>query len=433
MVSPNVRSAAVFLLSVVAACASGAAEPNLPQTLPEYLRQAALENAGLKAAFEGWKAALEQVPQAEALPDPRFTYAYFIEEVETRVGPQEQRFSLSQTFPWFGTIEARADAAASEARAARERYEATRLNLFYEVKDAFYEYVYLKRAIEVAEDTVELVRHFEEVARARYAAARAEHPDVIRAQIELAIIEDKLEALRELRAPIVARLNAVLNRPAGASLPWPEPPEIELAQISRDMLSRTLRQRNPQLTAKEFELAGARSRITLAKKQFYPDIAAGVDWIDTDEAIAAGVRDSGKDPVILMFSLNLPIWRSSYKAAELQARAAARRVRHERTDLENDLIARVERVLYDFEDSGRKLTLYRDVLVPRAEELLGASEAAYTAGTVDFLSLLDAERTLLDYLLQRERAWTNRRQRLAQLEMLVGADLSRAGAATESP
>ncbi len=75
-------------------------------TLPDYLRYAALNNAGLKAAFEQWKAAIEQVPQAKSLPDPKFNYGYFINEVETRVGPQRQKFEIMQTFPWFGVIEA---------------------------------------------------------------------------------------------------------------------------------------------------------------------------------------------------------------------------------------------------------------------------------------------------------------------------------------
>ncbi|MHC4153562.1 MAG: TolC family protein, partial [Planctomycetota bacterium] len=82
----------------------GSADANAPVTLQDYLRLAALNNAGLKAAFEEWKAALEQVPQARSLPDPRFTYGYYIREVETRVGPQQNRLGIMQVFPWFGEI-----------------------------------------------------------------------------------------------------------------------------------------------------------------------------------------------------------------------------------------------------------------------------------------------------------------------------------------
>lgn len=430
----NLKVTCLVLLATACACHAGEAvtEANAPRTIQEYLRQAALNNAGLKAAFAEWKVALEAVPQAKALPDPRFTYGYFIEEVQTRVGPQRQRFSLTQAFPWFGTIEARSDAAAAAAQAAWKRYEARKLRLFYDVKESFYEYVYLGAAIEIARESLELVKHFEEVARTRYITAEAGHPDVIRAQMELAVLADKLEALEQLRGPIIAQLNAVLNRPAGATLPWPQHEAYRDVPVERDRLFALLKRQNPQLRAMDFDVESARHRIALAKKRFYPDLSVGIDWIDTDDAVMSGVRDSGKDPVVLMFSMSLPIWRKSYGAAQLQARAAARRLAHQKTDLTNDLLARTERVLYGYEDGIRKIKLYGGVLVPKAEELVRVSEAAYTAGTVDFLRLVDAEQMLLAFRLQHERALANRHQRLAELEMLAGADFSN-GETSEQP
>lgn len=148
----------VFIPSVWASQQQG--EPNIPVTLQEYLRYASRNNAGLKAAFEQWKAALEQVPQAKSLPDPKFNYGYFIEEVETRVGPQRQRVGIMQVFPWFGKIEARTDAAAAGAKAARKRYEAEKLKLFFDVKETFYEYTYLAGAVEIARENTYIHKTF---------------------------------------------------------------------------------------------------------------------------------------------------------------------------------------------------------------------------------------------------------------------------------
>jgi outer membrane protein TolC len=389
-------------------------EPNIPVSLQDYLRYAALNNAGLKAAFEQWKAAVEQVPQAESLPDPRVNYGYFIEEVETRIGPQRQKFGIMQVFPWFGKIEARKDAAVANAKAARKQYEARKLKLFFEVKEAFYEYTYLARAIEIARENLELVKGFEEVVRIKYMATAVAHPDFIRAQVELAKIEDVLKNLEDLREPIVARLNAALNRGSFEMLPWPRREKFVPVQIQRGKLIELMRQNNPELAALDFELEAAKSKVELAKKKFYPDVGVGVDSIQTD---------GGEDAVILMFSLNLPIWRDSYKAAHRQAKANVSKTAQQKRQSENTLIARAEGVLYDFEDSFRKIQLYGDILVPKAEELLGASETAYTGGTIDFLSLVDAQRTLLEYQLRYERAVTDNKQKLANLEMLAGAQL----------
>lgn len=426
--------AAVMLLGgITAGSVSGGVEPpvdaNAPRTLTQYLQYAALHNAGLKAAFEEWRAALEQIPQAKALPDPTFTYGYFIERVETR-----QQAGIMQMFPWFGKIEARTDAAAAGAKAAQRRYEAAKLELFAQVKDVFYEYAYLANATRIARDNVELMRHFEEVARAKYITAAATHPDIIRAQIEVVRLQDELITLERLRAPTVARANAALNRPADAPLPWPQVESIRPVEVSRDELIAALRQQNPLLQAASFDVERLGREVDLAKRNSYPDIGVGVEWMDMDgNAMPDG--DEG-DEILVGIELNLPIWRRSYRAAELQARATARRARYEREQLANDLVSQAERMLYEFEDSGRKLRLYAEALVPKAEVLVGASEAAYTAGTVDFLSLIDAQRALLEYQLQRERAHANRWQRLAELEMLVGAELSRTGASpkrTQSP
>jgi len=243
------------------------ADANDLVSLADYLRYAALNNAGLKAAFEQWKAALQRVPQVEVLPDPRFTYGYFIREVETRVGVQRQKFGVMQVFPWFGKIEARADAAAAAARAARWRYEAAKLKLFYKVKDAFYEYVYLASAIRIARENLQMIKHFEGVARTKYMAATAGHPDLVRAQVELAKIEDQLKSLENMREPIGARLNAVLNRPSAGMLPRPQKVKPEPVQLRREQIIRTLVNHNPELAALEKDIENASCKVLKRAEQ----------------------------------------------------------------------------------------------------------------------------------------------------------------------
>jgi cobalt-zinc-cadmium efflux system outer membrane protein len=391
--------------------------------LSDYLRYASLNNAELKAKFEQWKAALEQIPQAKALDDPKFTYSYFIEEVETRVGPQQQKFGIMQVFPWFGKIQARTDMAAAKAQAAKQRYETTKLNLFRQVKVAFYEFAYLATAIDIAKNNLELLQHFEEVARTKYRTAAAIHPDIIRVQVELAKLEDILKSLEQLKEPTAAKLNSVLNRPIDAELAWPEKGRPENVPLDRQHIVQALKRANPELAELSWEIQAAKSSVELAKKNFYPDIGVGLDWIQTGSAVMPGQRDSGKDPVILMFSMNIPLWQDKYKAAEQQAKADVRKIQEQRKDIENKILSRAFEVLYDIEDSQRKTHLYGDILVLKAEELVQASETAYKAGTIDFLSLIDAQRMLLKYELDYERAVTNNQQKIAELEMLIGTEL----------
>jgi cobalt-zinc-cadmium efflux system outer membrane protein len=395
------------------------------QTLRNYLRYASLNNADLKAAFHQWKAEVEQIPQAKSLPDPKFTYGYFIEEVETRVGPQRQKFELMQTFPWFGVIEARTDQAAAKAKAAYKKYEAKKLDLFYQVKFAFYEYSYLAKAIEITRENLELVTYFEEIARQRYTTSITTHPDIIRAQIELAVLEDRLSSLNELRPAITAKLNSILNRPATEELPWPKANEYRQVSIDFPQLYSMIIQNNPDLQALDYEIEAVRNSEKLAKKKSYPNLGLGVGYIDTAHARATGmnISDSGKDPVIAMVSLNIPIWANNYKAAQRQAQEQLHQKTYEKMQTENTLGAKAQQLLYEFEDSDRKIRLYKDVIIPKSKEMLTASQTAYKAGTIDFLSLTDAQRMLLKYELFYERLISENAQKLAGLEMLAGTEI----------
>ena len=399
--------------------------------LEDYLAFAALNNPGLEAAFNRWKAALERIAQERSLPDPRFTYRNFIREVETRVGPQRQALSLSQMFPWFGKLELRGGMAAEAAEAAKQRFENERLALFFEVKYAFYEYYYLGRAIEVVRQNFELVEYLESVARARYKTASAGHPDVIRAQVEMGKLEDQLSSLRDLLVPVVARLNAVLNRETNLKLPLPQSIPDDALAITDDEVLKHLAEGSPVLKALDHEVERARHAVALARKNYYPDITLGGGYTDVGVAeknMSTGGRpsDSGKDIWMMSVSLNLPIWRNKYAAGEREARAQYLGALGARTQRENSLTATTQRTLFEYRDAGRKIALYRDVLISKAKESIGSTETAFRSGSASFLDLVDAERSLLEFELSYERALANRAQRLAELEMLVGRTLSRA-------
>ncbi|MBN2019053.1 MAG: TolC family protein [Sedimentisphaerales bacterium] len=393
-----------------------AAEPNTFITLNDYLAYAETHNAGLLSKKQEWIAATEEIPQAKALPDPEIKYSYLTRQSAMQMS---QTLSVMQMFPWFGTIDARTETALKQSDAAHQKYQSARLMLFKEVKQGFYEFAYLAKAIDIAAENLELLRHFEEVARTRYTASRTDQPDVIRAQVELARIEYMLSSLEQLRKPTVSKLNKALNLPEDTNLPWPKVEKFNAAALDYEYIVSLLRQKNPELASLNFEVLAAKSGIELARKNFYPDIGVGVEWTRFERS--GGM--SGRDSVALMFQMNLPLWQDSYSAGERQAQALAASIEQERIDTENALLSKAAQSFYDYNDSIRRIRLYRDTLIPKGQELLQTSETAYKAGTTDFLSLIDSQRLLLDYYLSYQRALADNRQKLAELEMLVGAEL----------
>ena len=391
--------------------------------LEDYLAYAALNNAALKAAFHEWQAAVEKAPQVTALPDPRFTYSYFIREVETRVGPQRQTFTLAQMFPWPGKLDLKGQAAVQGAKAAGRRYESRKLKLFYSVKDAYYEHYYLGRAIAVVREQRDFLKYVEEVVRTRYKTAAVDYGAVLRAQVELGVLDDRLTALEEMRGPIVARLNAALNRPVAAELPWPPSIPSESMDATDKQVLQWFLEASPELKAMDHEIGRRQRLLALAMKDYYPDLTFGLTYVQTDTALMSGAPDSGKDPVTAMLSINVPLWWEKYRAHEREAEALLAAAIRTKTEKENRGGSMIRMVLYDLHDDERKISLYRDTLLPRARQALKTTETSFRAGKASFIDLMDAQRVLLQFELSHQRALVDRAQRLAQLEMLVGREI----------
>lgn len=411
--------------------------PQLPTldenaTLENYVTYALLNNAGLRAAYNRWMAALQKVPQVKSLPNPTVGYSYFIESIETRVGPQRHRFELMQMIPFPGKLGLRGEAAFATAKAEGARFEQEKRNVLFHVKDAYYEYYYLAQAIRVTEENVGLLTRLEEVA-SQQVRAGASQQDMLRAQVELGKLQDRLASLRDMRGAIEARVNAELNRPITTPVPWPGQTSEQTLALTQDDVFAFARSGNWELRSLDFDIEKSRKTVALARKEFYPDIGVGVGYVATGKARAGIMNpdDSGKDAVAAMLSVTLPVWRGRLKAGLEEARAALAAATEARQHKENMLLSQVRLALYRYNDAVRQVHLYGQTLIPKAEQALSSAEAGYRAGKVDFVNIIDSERQLLAFHLAYERALADQQQRLAELEMLAGQPLATAGSAED--
>ena len=421
----------VVIMAILAQCAVATGEPNnaiLPPTvepnrfltLKDYTSYAEAHNAGLKNSYQQWLAATEEAMQAKSLPEPQFTYGTYAQETDVY---ERQMVIITQMFPWFGKISARAETAVRNAEAAKQKYQAVRLLLIKEVKSDFYEYAYIARAITIARENLELMTHFEGIAMPKRLTADTDQPDVIRARAETAKLEETSKGLERLCEPTVSRLKASLNLPVEVNLPWPEQEDFEPAAIDYELLVNLLSQKNPELAGLNFEAMAAKSKVKSAEKNFYPDIGIGLQ-LEQMRRPGANTQDSSRD-AMLFLSLNVPLWQDSYKGGQRRAVAEATNIEQHKVEAENNILAKAAQVYYEYNDSIKRIGLYRETIIPKAEEQLRSSEAAYKEGRADFITLLDAQQTLMDYRLSYQRVLADNRQKLAELEMLAGTELDK--------
>lgn len=412
----------LIVLLTAASILNAKAEPpgiNANSTLPDLIRHALANNAGLKAAYQTWQAKLLKIPQVTALPDPRLSYGHFLRSVETRVGPQNHKFGIAQVFPWFGKLKLRGDHAEQEAEVVLQQLESKRQQIVFEVRDTFHEYAYLHRAIEIVDENISLLKQLEGVAQVKFKGG-GEYLGVVKAQVELGKLTDRKETLADLLEPVGARLNAALGRGFNAALPRPVvAPVPPLAHDDQKLLAQ-LAEHNPQLKALSADIERSDRSIALARKNFRPDVTVSVDYIQTGDAIAAATPGNSKDAVMAGFSINIPLWwkklRSGVKEAEANKKAAIA----QRENAENELVTRLKFAHFKYRDAERKIALYRDSLVPQAMSALTVAQKAFEGGSADFLETVDAQRLLLEFQLQAERSAANREQRLAEIHMILG-------------
>lgn len=399
---------------------AAAPAPLTGESADDFVRYAIYHNPKVEAAYQRWVAAAERLPQVRSLPDPRVNFGYFLEEVETRTGPQQARIGVSQSFPWPGLLKNREDAAAMAARAEWRQFEAATLEVTERVVETLHEVAYLDAAIRITGENLELLSSFEEVVRAQYRVGTGSHPELVRVQVELGQLEDRLAQLRAMRPTYVADLNAVLNREADASVAEVTDLPGRVASIDGPALAEIARHSNPILLALEERVEEQRIRGELARKEGLPDFTVGLDYIVTDDAIDSSIAGSGDDPILLSFGITVPLWRDKYDAGVREALARQFTVSSERADEVNRITASILRAWFEHTDADRRVQLFETTLIPKAEESLRASLAGFRAGGTSFLDLLDTERTLLEFAISAERARADRGQALARLNTLVG-------------
>jgi outer membrane protein TolC len=339
----------------------------------------------------------------------------------------QQSFGLSQGIPWPSKLSKRAEVALRNAQVQKYLYDAEKFKLFYKVKQAYYEYYYLARSINIFETNLQLLENIEASVQARYKAGAAESPALIQVQVELGKLEDQLRSLEKLQPALASKLNAAIGREASIPIPWPQDKPEEPPPQEEEALLAILLEDNPELNAARSKIQAAEADQDLAKTQYLPDFGIGANYIQADRRSDMDVRDNGKDPCLLTFQISLPIWTSKYSAAVREAQAEHQSAVNARDDLENELSSDMLVSLYKYDDAARKLNLFRDTLVPKAEQALKTAQRAFSSEKASYLDMIDTERQLLEFRLMEERALVDRNIRLAELEKLCGRELRQTG------
>ncbi|HET8935108.1 MAG TPA: TolC family protein [Polyangiales bacterium] len=364
-------------------------------------------NRSVESARHAWRAALARYRQAGALEDPMLMGSF----APLSIGAAHTRFGfelgVSQRIPLGGKLDAQAELAIAEARAAESDYAETRSRLALVASQLFDDYFVAVRSLEIQAQHVALVSALEQNASAAYASGHASVQDTLQAQSELARLEYQSNVYETQRQVATAQINALLHRDPERALP-PPPAAVPARDSDPEASPEKMLAQRPDIAAARARVRIADARRQVAEREYHPDLTLALNynsmWDMPEHRFMAGV------------SLNLPLQRERRQAALDEAaamRASAESDSQNMTDAARAELAVSARRISEAE---RAVTLFEQRIVPLARERIEAVRAGFISAQNSFSALIEAERAL----------------RSAELELLMArADLSKQRAALD--
>lgn len=448
------------------------------QTLDDYLIQAAENNPGLKASYARYEAAWERVNQP-GLPDPELQAGIFLKPMERYMGNQQADLQLVQMFPWFGMIGTQKEEAKHMAQAQYQLFLEEKNQLMYQVKSTWYEMIRLQEEIRISRENLEFLQKYERLALIKYQAATGSSAgapaqamasgsgnsassgssgmasmggqstssatsqgsaapssmaspamassgstmsDILQIRISIKELENTIEQQRADLEPLQIKFNQLLNREIRSEIALPagfQPIRLEAGKM--EVLD-SIQSNNPMLAMYDSELAAYEQQAKMAKIDGRPMFGAGVNYMPFTAREESGMMMGGKDMVMPMVSLSLPIYRKKINSRVKEAELLQEATLLEKDKAKNLLAMEWANAYRDWENAERKINLYgeqRDLTNQNLNLLI----TSFSANGEDFEEILRAQQQLLNYQLQEINAINLQHQSLAKLEMLSSSSL----------
>ncbi|WP_298487022.1 TolC family protein [uncultured Maribacter sp.] len=366
------------------------------QQLQSYINEALKNNPNIQASELRYNIATEKVNEANWLPNTEFATGYFISEPETRTGAQKARFSVKQMLPWFGTVSAREKYASAMAETDYVDYLVAKRRLSLNVAQSYYVLYSLKAKQVVLDNNIQLLETYEQLALTAVEVDKASAVDVLRLQIRQNELQQQKEILQEKFVAEQAVFNGLLNRDGDITvevvqqmiLPQTEP-------IVDDSLGL-----NPELLRFDRLYASVTQAELLNQKEGAPKIGFGLDYLPVQERANLNFSDNGKDIIMPMVSLSVPIFNKRYRSKTKQNELRQFEIQSQKQERLNVLesafakaIAGRNEARIAYHTQSKNLEQAKN-----AEQILIKN---YETATIDFNDVLDIQELQLKFQLNQ--------------------------------
>jgi outer membrane protein TolC len=333
----------------------------------------------------------------------------------------QKQISVMQKLPFPGKRGLRGAIAEKAVDMAAEEYMEQKSMLIMQVKTTYARILFLDLAAAITEENRTLLRQFIKIAETKYEVGSGIQQDVIKAQVELSKMTDRLIPIKQKREVMVARLNNLLNRPV--ETPFTTNDQIRLTdlKLSLEDLKRIAEGRRSILKQKKHLIEKNETAMKLSKINYYPDFDIGVSYGQRDDSPA----QERADFMSAFVMIKIPLWhkeKEDRKVAEEEANV--RKAQAEYSALKNNIFFNIKSLLAEIESHEKRAELLNSGLIPQSRLSLDSALSAYRVNKVNFLTLVNSQLTLYNYELDYNRVITDHEIKLAELESVIGQRIS---------
>jgi outer membrane protein TolC len=342
--------------------------------------------------FQSQEAKVDQIGE---MPDPKLTFSHMFEPVETKTGPLKQKIRVLQSLPGKNRLLLSKKAQKLLSKAEYCEFIIKKLELKKNSAHLFYDYILLKKELEVLQEKKKLLILAEAVAQTRFKTGNIMQYELLNIQIKQSELENSLEELKNRRISLSTSLLAIagINEYSESVfiLPWPKIDNIqnilnhsfEIKSIKKD-----IDMYSPELKKLNFHLDENRTLLRLSKKAFSPVPSVGLEYSNIE---------SGPDPWGVFVSLDLLVHKKPLQASVKKKKMFIKALERNYENKRNSLFSKAVILLNRLNDSIRKYNLYDRDLILRAEQAMETSFKAFETGKSSFFELLSSLDNYLDY------------------------------------
>ena len=367
----------------------------------ESLIKIGLDNSPeIQKVETAYKGVLEKKNEVDAVPNTQFGFGYFASEPETRTGAQRFKLSVKQMIPWFGSITARQSYVSSIADAKFEDIAIAKRKLIASVSQAYYNLFTIREKQEILKKNISLLKTYETMALTSVETGKATAVDVLKLQIRQNDLEQLIEVLEQQFLSEQTQVNTLLNREKNFKI---EVLDSLVMPKSLDVVSTDNLSLHPELLKYDKLYKSVEQSELLNQKEQKPMIGFGLDYVAVSERPNMSFSDNGKDIVMPMVSLSIPIFNKKYSSKTKQNQLKQEELLFDKQARQNKLMGMLDVAINERVASKISFDTYKRNLekADNAEQILLKS---YESGTINFNDVLDIQELQLKFQMKQIEA-----------------------------